>query len=365
MTVKERILGVLRGEKVDRVPWAPNLPFWWESQTDEFISQGEIPYLKSIGADPVIRGRLPYAGREWVDLFMFDIHHTYCSMRTEETDGMRIETYETPLGDMKVIHKYSPNAGWGLVEHPIREERDYEKLIAYFDDMTLTPNSSVYEKLIKKWGEDEVVFIPDLSPRLKSSFQDLVEYWVGTEQIAYDVMDYPETIDRVLKAMRRVSRSGAEICANSPADAFLTWEDSSTTNISPSFYRDYIMPEIKEWCDILHRENKLYLQHACGHIKDLLPYFVESEIDAIESISPPTTGNVELWDARQELPENIALIGGIEAVDFEKLTIEELEAYVNRLLDKLKGSRYILANSDSLAPGVSFEKMLRIQNLLK
>ena len=141
-------------------------------------------------------------------------------------------------------------------------------------------------------------------------------------------------------------------------------EDSSTTNISPSFYRDYIVPEINEWCEILHAKYKMYMQHACGRIKNLLPYMAGSGIDAIESISPPATGDIQVWEARAALPESIALIGGIEAVHFESLSMDELKPYVQRLIDELSGSRYILANSDSLPPGVSHEKMAMIRELL-
>ena len=38
----------------------------------------------------------------------------------------------------------------------------------------------------------------------------------------------------------------------SPADAFVTWEDTSTTNISPSLFERYIMPEMNRWGQVVH-----------------------------------------------------------------------------------------------------------------
>jgi uroporphyrinogen-III decarboxylase len=64
-------------------------------------------------------------------------------------------------------------------------------------------------------------------------------------------------------------------------------EDTSTTNINPAYYEKYILPEINGWCDILHGEGKKYIQHACGHLKHLLPLLGGSKIDGIESVSPP------------------------------------------------------------------------------
>jgi len=88
-------------------------------------------------------------------------------------------------------------------------------------------------------------------------------------------------------------------------------------------------------------------------------------IDAIESISPPPTGDIELWDARQQLPENIALIGGIEPTMFETLREEEFEKYVLNLADRMRGTRFIMANSDSCPPGVPIENYRAVAEILR
>ena len=59
-----------------------------------------------------------------------------------------------------------------------------------------------------------------------------------------------------------------------------------------------------------------------GHFAAAYACDGQVKIDCIESISPPPTGNIEIWDARAKLPEHIALIGGIEAVNFLNLPLE-------------------------------------------
>ena len=108
MTAKEKIMNALKGAPVSKLPWSPNLPFWWEAQSDRFIRTGEIPYLQSIGADPMIRGRLPYNSREWVDLYMYDIHYNHCERSTYEKNGIRYDIYKTSLGELEAAYKYSP-----------------------------------------------------------------------------------------------------------------------------------------------------------------------------------------------------------------------------------------------------------------
>ena len=85
----------------------------------------------------------------------------------------------------------------------------------------------------------------------------------------------------------------------------------------------------------------------------------------IESISPPPTGNIELWEARKILPGNIGLTGGIEPTVFLSSTLGELEEYVLKLLGKVGRNRFILANSDSCPPGVAPEKFKLVTELVR
>jgi uroporphyrinogen-III decarboxylase len=88
-------------------------------------------------------------------------------------------------------------------------------------------------------------------------------------------------------------------------------------------------------------------------------------VDAIESLSPPPTGNVEIWDARLTLGPEMGLIGGIEPVHFLNLALPELRAYVEELIERMGVHRYILANSDSCPPGVTVEKFRMVSGMVR
>jgi len=367
MRSKQRILSVLRGKEVDRIPWSPNLAYWWEAQSENFTACGEVEFLKSIGADPLIRGHYPYYGKEWRDIILYRTEYKSCSIKEFKESSSKTIVYETPIGNISAVYRYSPSGNtWYLAEHPVKEEKGFKILAYLFEDMVIRPDYELYNEAAKKWGDDALLVpIVAPSPNLKTSFQSLLEYWVGTEELVYALADYPEIVEETLESMRKVSLKTAEISAQSDAEAFTSWEDTSTTNISPDLYERYILPEINDWCRILHSYGKLYIQHACGHLKALIPLMAKSDIDCIESISPPPTGNIELWEARKILPERIALIGGIEPTVFLESDIDKLESYVTELLEKLKGTRYILANSDSCPPGISLEKFNLVSKIVK
>ncbi len=365
MTSRERILGALRGEKTDRVPFCPLLAYWWESQDDELTNRGELEFLESIGADPLFRGHYPGYGKdsEGIVLFKRTIHD--CEILTEIEGNKKTTIFHTSKGDLKFGYQYVEQGNtWFLVDHPVKEEEDF-RLLTYIMDCTRL--EADYEQFMheeEKLGERGFL-LPLICPELKTSFQSLLESWVGTETMVYSLMDFPETVQETLDAMYRVSRQAAEIAADSPAEFFLSWEDTSTTNISPQYYQDYILPELTMWCDILHAKGKKYVQHACGRLHALLPDIAGSNIDVLESISPAPTGDIDLAEVSRILPERISIVGGIEPVNLLYLPTEEIGRKGRELLKIMKNRGYILANSDSCPPGVAIEKFEALAKLVK
>ena len=116
---------------------------------------------------------------------------------------------------------------------------------------------------------------------------------------------------------------------------------------------------------MLHEAGKIYVQHACGHIKDLLLPIANQGVTAIESISPPPTGNVTLEESVKVLPANVGLIGGIEPVQFLNDSVDQLLEYVDSVCSCMKGRGFVLANSDSCPPGVEYEKFVKIARFVK
>lgn len=177
--------------------------------------------------------------------------------------------------------------------------------------------------------------------------------------------DFPEVVEECLAVMEKVSVRSVEISVNSEAEGFIFWEDSSTTNISPDFFRKYTAPVIHKWGEMIHKHDKYLIHHACGQIRDLLPLMNKTAIDMVESISPPPTGNIDLDEAFTLLDNDKGLIGGIEPTFYEQCNMNELEERVNYLCSMSKGRKFILANSDSCPPGVTYEKLKEVGRIVR
>lgn len=355
MTPKQRLLAAIKGEEVDRLPWAPFLAYYWEYQPQSIQDKGQLWFYEEIDADPLLRGFQT----------LWKPERNKCNVKETIHGNEKCIIYETPVGSLNEKYVYTPVGNtWFLMEHPVKTEEDFNILTYLYEDLKVLPNISEFEEKHKEVGE-RALYLPVIGTELKTGFQSLVEHWVGTQELVYALFDFPEAVEACLDVMRKKALETVKISVQSPAEAFIFWEDSSTTNISPTYFQKYTAPEINDWGRIIHDAGKYLVHHACGHLKALLPLMAQTEIDMIESISPPPTGNIELWDARDILPQNIGLIGGIEPTVFLNSTMSELKDYVCHLMDKLKGTKYILANSDSCPPGVAFEKFKMISDIIK
>lgn len=353
MTARERIINAIEGKPVDRIPFSPFLAYFWEDQPKERQDAGMLAFYHEIGADPMWRG-------------------APCPVE-QTTPGVEIKCYKdgdlsvtefiTPVGSIRQGYKGSERGNTSfLVEHPLKSEEDFKVLLWMEEhaEIRMADQAPVQEHLAM-----DGLAIGMLVPRGKTAFQSLIEHYVGTEEMAYAVFDYPETVETLIKVMTENNLKAARLAAESGYDYFITWEDSSTTNYSPSQYMSHIEPEIRSYCEILGQSGKSYIQHACGHVKDLLKPMLESGIKAIESVSPMPTGNVTLAEVREALGPNVGIIGGIEPTQLLNLPLEKIEAYVREVIEAGSGGPFVLANSDSCPPGVEVEKFKLISRIVR
>lgn len=354
-TPKQRLISAITGKETDRMPWSPFLAYYWEHLPQSVQEQGQLAYLTELGADPLLRGF--YSLSE-------SVYHN-CTVTPSKRGNRMFTTYETPVGTLQEGYTYSESAqSWFLTDHPVQTEEDFKTLQYIFEHMELKENFEPFQTAWKETGESGLI-LPVIGASDKTPFQKLVEHWCGTVDLTYALYDFPEVVEECLSAMETKSVQSAEIAVKTDAEGFIFWEDSSTTNISPDFFRKYTAPSITRWGEILHQNNKFLIHHACGHIRDLLPLMNQTPVDMIESISPPPTGNIDMDAAFALLDSDKGLIGGIEPTFFENCTIRELEERVDFLCRTAAGRRFILANSDSCPPGVSYEKFAAVSRMIK
>ncbi len=356
MTPKARIIAALEGQPTDHLPFSPFLAYVWEHFPREIQEAGQLAFLREVGGDPLWRGApCPVAA----------VPPSEMETRTT-TEGDRTTTMiETPVGALRQVTQQSAVGNTHfLVEHPLKSEEDYKIQTWIEAHTTLAPNPEAVADHFAGNGR-EGLSLGMLIPRGKSAYQWMVEHLVGTEALIYALVDFPETVRSLWEVMVEKDLEAVRIAVGSAYDYFITWEDSSTQNYSPAQYDAYIGSEIGAWCRILDEAGKQYIQHACGHVAALVARMEAHGASAIESISPPPTGNITIREARRITGDDFGIIGGIEPTQFLNLPEDALRDYVESVIDEAQGGPFVLANSDSCPPGVTPEKFKLVAEIAK
>jgi uroporphyrinogen-III decarboxylase len=281
----------------------------------------------------------------------------------EQGADLAIETV-TPVGSLRIVYRRSEQGNTGfLIEHPLKSKEDFRILTWVEEHTRFDDNSEAVEEHFAGNGR-EGLSLGMLHPLSKTAFQYLVEHGVGTEELIYALVDYPEVVENLLAVMQANNLKAVRMAAESDYDYFITWEDSSTQNYSPTQYEAYVAPEITSYCDILGEHGKHYIQHACGHVEALLPIMKRCGVLAVESLSPQPTGNISLREARRMVGDRMGIIGGIEPTHLLSLPDDQLDDYVMQVLEDGSSGPFVVANADSCPPGVTPERFKRLASLV-
>jgi hypothetical protein len=356
VTAKERILAALHGKPVDRVPFSPFLAYVWEYFPPDIRDKGQLAFHDRIGADPLWRGS-PCAVKA--------VTPPEVECRMTEVNGRTEMEIVTPVGTLRQAWVRSESGSTSfLVEHPLKTEKDYKVQLWIEENTKMEYDPVAAESHLAGDGRDGLS-LGMLIPRCKSAFQNLVEHYAGTEELVYALADFPGTVEALWRTMVERDMEAVRFAAQSPYTHFITWEDSSTQNYSPTQYDAFIGAEIGEWCRMLSACGKYYVQHACGHVSALVARMKAHGVFAVESISPPPTGNMTIRDARGTIGSGMGIIGGIEPTTFLNLPEVQLESYVRSVIRDAAGGPFVLANSDSCPPGVTVSKFERVAEIAR
>lgn len=354
MTSHERTRAALLGEERDRLPFSPFLAYVWESYPEEVRSAGMRAFLRRIGADPMWRGA-PCPVKQ-VPPPELEVE------RVEEGDDL-VVLFTNPAGTLRQRIRRSAEGNTAfLIEHPIRTAEDCRIALWTEERTELVYDPGPMEEHFAGAGA-EGLSVGMLVPRGKSAYQILVEHLMGTEELVYALMDFPDEVETLWRTMVEKDLQAVRLAVQGEYEFWLSYEDSSTQNYSPAQYEQYIALEIRQWCDLLEDAGKHYIQHACGHLKGILQPMKASGAYGVESISPPPTGDIEIAEARELTGPDFAIIGGIEPTKLLQLPDAELDAYVERVIAEAQPGRFVLANSDSCPPGVTPERFARIAEI--
>ena len=353
MTKRDRLIAALNRQQTDRVPWAPLIDdYFIRSLRDGGRQDAEIiTVMREIGCD-IMERHVPC-----VQTVTDNVEIKYSA---NETDTKHQAFYTTPVGNLDCEWTYTGNS-WVLSRHLIRSVEDM-KVFQYVAEHTrFEADSAQFNDRDKYIGEDG---IPTASGPM-SPILELLQMLCGVEQTVYLGLDYPDETEELKNALQERNIRHYKALADSPALAVFDYEDTSTTFMSRDMLTDDSMPAFNAYADILHDAGKIFVTHMCGCLDGFKHEIAQGRQDGVDSICPPGTGDLCIWDARAAFGDKL-VIGGICPPDLAMLSTEENITLVKEILQKMQGQRgFILSTGDATPYGANMETLKAITKLVR
>ena len=288
MTMRQRMLAVVRGEPHDRVPFvsyrgmAP-----WEDAW-KLIGRNNLGVL---AWTPACDSQTPNCRRE-VEQF--------------ELNGRtaRRTILHTPEGKVSEVWVDAAVAAH-VHEHFIKAPADYKILLALLRDQHYTPDVDGWLTAWNELGDDG---LPHTSIG-RTAYQALWVEWVNPVDLAAHMADEPALMEEVFAAMNadlvKAFAAARELVRQAPVPYLVLPDNITAPMIGESNFRRYCMPmyaKLREMLDDIGSDIPVAV-HTDGDLKPLWGAFAESSVRWFDSMSPPPDNDTSVADALCEWPD--------------------------------------------------------------
>jgi hypothetical protein len=357
VTPRERLLAALNGERPDRIPWAP-----------EFNIVLCKRIVDTIPGDPYTEETLYLEAcrrmRAECFLRVDAVEVAYPNLRMTESvdDGVVTRVYETARGVLASRGRIIPDIGTDMeFEHMIKGAGDLAAYQNLYEDAVYRPRYDFVRRRIEQLGDAGVISI--FGP--PTPLLDLIMFQIRLPAIYYLLADAPRELAELLRAMHRRNCEYYELAAAAPGEVVRSFEDTSTTLVSPVLYREWCLHQLQDYRDICHAHGKQFVPHMCGLLKGVLPELRETGLDGIEAVTPPPLGDTPIGLAREQLGPDVTLIGGIDPTQFVGATPDRTRELIREALGQIGDGRRFALGHEEIQITADLESVQVIPDILE
>ena len=222
--------------------------------------------------------------------------------------------WHTQKGDLREIIQVcredngAVSSNW--TEHLVKGPEDLPAFASIFEDEVIEPDPAGIERTRQRRkliGDDGLVLGPMDGTPLGMMFR----VYSGVAALAYLWADAPEALRDCFAVMERNYLRRLTIGVQSDVDVVVSVDDTSTTAISPDMFEACNLALTDARAGAAHAAGKLYFHHSCGLIRDLLPLYRRTKMDAVHGFSIPTVGNATVAEGRRALGQ-ITIMAGVQ-----------------------------------------------------
>ena len=222
-----------------------------------------------------------------------------------------VVVWHTPAGELQEVHRRCRADGTSYrVEHMVKGPEDLPALAAVFEDAELALDPEGVDQVRARReliGEDGILMCFLEGTPLGMMYR----VYSGVAQLAYLYADAPQALRDLFSVMEPHYQERFRLAVQSGVDALVGMDDTSTTVISPAMFEAFSLECTDQRAEICHRAGKLYYHHSCGLIRDLLPLYRRTAMDAVHAFTVPPIGDVTIAEGRRKLGDGVTIIAGV------------------------------------------------------
>lgn len=350
MNSRERILAALNFQQTDRLPYSMLLAnFFLESLDKQGHSKDYYDAADYIGCD-IIKRHVPAVVPEYKNV----------EVRTEKHGEDIHNIFITPYGELRQI-RYFHDGTQTVRKKFIENVEDIKKYIYLANNTFYRKNFERFYEEDKRIGDRGIASASaPMTPLL-----ECVQMLMGLETTTYTMFDDEDLMQELFDAMHQRNLRCYELLSDLDCEAFIAYEDTSTTLINKCWMSEIVNVQLNEYAEILHGNGKRYIVHMCGKLKGFQTEIRELTCDGFDSVCPPTTGDIHLWEAKKNSPDKI-FIGGLEPPMLATAPVEKLLSETGNIINHIAGEKgIILSSGDSVAYGTPIDNLKAIADFIK
>lgn len=265
------------------------------------------------------------------------------SVEYQQEGADTIVLWHIPKGTLREVVRRCREDGTSYrVEHLVNKPTDLELLAAIFEDEHYEMDSAALENIRRRKdriGSDGMLMLFMAGTPMGMMYR----VYSGVATLAYLHADAPRALSDLFDVMAQRHLEQFRLAAQSDADALVGMDDTSTTTISPAMFEQYNMEYTDCVAEAAHRAGKLYFHHSCGLIRDLLPLYRRTAMDAVHAFTIPPLGNVTVGEGRRLLGDRITIIAGLTQLCGNLSNRDAVRSSISEMFEQARpGDHFIL-----------------------
>jgi hypothetical protein len=355
---------LLKGGLPSRVVWTADLTYWMAGRQhagkDDPSWATEEGYLEAHRA----LGVMPYY--YYPTFFTLKHHYDDTVEWTSNTNGPTTTvTARTPLGEISQDYTFLPESvSTGIARHFVSSVKDLDVLRYLVEHRHAEPiGLEGYDERMARWAQYDG--FPSLGlPR--SPLAALLVEWAGIENGIILLMDAEDAVRDLFAMLEQEDEIALDaLCAYRPP--LVHFPDNLSSENVTSIYDEWMLPTHRHRLDRLHAAGIAAAVHLDGTLRGLLPKLAAAGFDAIEALTPAPVGDVDVTEMRAVAAnDRVILWGGVPGAMFAPpYTWDDMEQHVRALLDRWRGTPFVLGVADQVPPDGDIQFCTRIAELLQ